>query len=155
MLTFTLTLHIIAAILWVGGMLFLTLVIVPYLNTLDDPLKRSELFGAIGRRFRLFGWGALIVLIITGPINLHLLDIPPSNILNPKFHGTSYGWPLMMKLGFVFLIVVSSLLHDFWIGPRSRTSDKFRMWARVIGRTNLVIAIVIVVFAVILRTGGV
>ena len=60
----------------------------------------------------------------------------------------------MIKLGLVALIVISSLLHDFWVGPKARTSPKFSFYAKVFGRGNLIVALLIVIFAVIIRTGG-
>ena len=48
-------LHILSAIIWIGGMLFLALVVVPTTRGLP-PSERAALFGAVGRRFRRVGW---------------------------------------------------------------------------------------------------
>lgn len=154
LLQISLLLHVLAAIFWIGGMLFLTLIIVPFLNAMKDPQDKRNVYRAIGPRYRAFAWLAIIILVTTGPLNMYLLGISPANIFNPEFHGTSYGQPLMIKLGLVFLIVLSSLLHDFWVGPKARTSPKFSFYAKVFGRGNLIVALLIVIFAVIIRTGG-
>jgi putative copper export protein len=147
--------HILAAIFWVGGMLFLTLVVAPFLKTIEDEEKRSQIYQVVGTRFRFWGWIAIAVLLITGPLNLYLMGIPPALIFDPKFHSTDYGWTLMTKLGFVFIIVISSLLHDFWFGPKARHSAGYAKLAMYMGRSNLIIALIIVVLAVFLRTGGI
>ncbi len=155
LLKISLFFHVMAAILWIGGMLFLTLVIAPFLRSLNDRKQQSILYQAVGTRYRFWGWVAIVTLLITGPVNLYLMGISPLLIFNPTFHGTDYGFALMMKLAFVFIIVASSLLHDFWIGPKARQSPKYSKIAKIAGRSNLIIAILIVIFAVFIRTGGV
>jgi putative copper export protein len=154
MLKLSLFLHIISAIFWVGGMLFLSLVIVPFLLALKDPKERSAVYRQIGPKYRTLAWISIIILLITGPVNLYLLGINPAVIFTPDFLATGYGKALLIKLILVFVLVVSSLLHDFWVGPKARTSRKFSSYARVFGRTNLILAVLIVLFAVFIRTAG-
>jgi putative copper export protein len=156
-------LHVIAAIFWVGGMLFLSLVVVPFLKTIEDEKKRSQIYQVVGTKFRFWvgtkfrfwGWIAIAILLVTGPLNLYLIGIPPGVIFDPAFHGYGYGWTLMAKLGLVFIIVVSSLVHDFWLGPRARHSARYAKLAMYLGRSNLIIALIIVALAVFLRAGGI
>lgn len=145
--------HIMAALFWVGGMLFLTLVIAPFLSTLE-PAKKSEIYKIVGTKFRFYGWIAIIILIVTGPLNLYYMGVPFSSLFDPAFHGTPYGRAVMMKLGFVVLLVLSSLFHDFYLGPKARGNRKLSRYAMIFGRSNLVVAILIVIFAVFMRTGG-
>ena len=155
LLKLALFLHVISAIFWVGGMLFLVLVIAPYLMTIQDPAAKSKIFQVVGNQFRKWGWAAIITLLVTGPVILYLLyDISPSGIFDSGLHATGFGKALAIKLTLVTLLVISSLFHDFWIGPKSRTSRNLVKWARIFGRTNLLIALFIVIFAVILRSGG-
>jgi len=62
--------------------------------------------------------------------------------------------PLAIKLALVFIIVVSSFTHDFFFGPKARNSPRYTLIAKVFGRGNLIVALFIVIFAVILRAGG-
>ena len=150
----SLFLHIVAAMFWVGGMLFLTLVIAPFLVSLKDPQKKSEIYQVVGGSFRFFGWIAIIILLVTGPINLYYLGVTPSMLIDPAFHATAYGRTVMIKLALVCLIVISSLLHDFWIGPGARKSRKYSTVAKIVGRSNLLVALLIVLMAVFMRAGG-
>ena len=154
MLKLSLFLHVISAIFWIGGMLFLSLVIVPFLLALKDPKDRNAVYRQIGPKYRTLAWIAIIILLITGPINLYLLGISPAIIFTPDFLATAYGKALLVKLILVFIIVVSSLLHDFWVGPKARESRKFSAYARIFGRANLILAVLIVLFAVFIRTAG-
>ncbi|HHL39140.1 MAG TPA: DUF4149 domain-containing protein [Deltaproteobacteria bacterium] len=154
MLNLFLFLHIMAALFWVGGMLFLTIVVAPFLLRMEDARERSAVYQEVGSRYRFWGWIAIATLLVTGPLNLYFLGVSPSLIFDASFHTTTYGKVLMAKLTFVSIIVVSSLLHDFWLGPRARSSPRFSTLARIFGRSNLALAIVIVILAVLLRTGG-
>ena len=141
--------------LWVGGMLFITLVVAPFLKTIEDEKKRSEIYQVVGKRFRSLGWVAIIVLLVTGPVNLYYMGITPSSLFSPSFYSTSYGMAIGLKISFVFLIVVTSLLHDFWLGPRARTERRYSRLALIFGRGNLIIALIIVILAIFVRAGGI
>ncbi len=154
MLKISLFLHVISAIFWIGGMMFLSLVIVPFLLALKDPKERSAVYRKIGPKYRTLAWIAIIILLITGPLNLYFMGVDPLKIFSPEFLATGYGKTLLIKLILVFIIVVSSLLHDFWVGPKARDSDKFRTYAKIFGRANLILAVLIVLFAVFVRTAG-
>jgi len=62
--------HIISAMIWVGGILFMVLVIVPLLRKKDLKDNAAILVQKVGVQFRLVGWISLILLLITGIFNL-------------------------------------------------------------------------------------
>lgn len=103
--------HLLAAVAWIGGMLFLSLVLVPELkrHLADGP--RAGLFRAVGRRFRLLVWGSIAVLLVTGPLLLR--DRVPS-LMDPS------TWPAIatLKLALVMTLLLATGLHDFWLGPK-------------------------------------
>ena len=155
MLKLALFLHIIAAIFWIGGMLFLTLVVAPFLKSIPDPREKSKIYQFVGKTYRFWGWVAIILLLVTGPIILYYLyAIPPGEIHTAIASGTGFGHALGAKLALVALIVASSLVHDFWLGPKARNSPGFSRIAKIFGRSNLIVALLIVIFAVMLRAGG-
>lgn len=69
------TLHVLAALSWLGGMFFLGLVGAPALRQVEPASLRQALFHAIGLRARTVGWIAIVILLITGPINLAYKDL--------------------------------------------------------------------------------
>lgn len=156
MLKFALFLHVASAIFWVGGMLFISLIIAPFLMSMPNPADRSKIYQVVGKKYRLYGWISIIILLVTGPIIFYKLHgLWPHAIFTPELHGTPLGRALSIKLAFVVLLLISSLLHDFWLGPKARGSKHYSTIARIFGRSNLVVAIIIVIFAVFLRAGGI
>jgi copper resistance protein D len=149
MLKITLFLHLVAAIFWIGGMLFLSLIIAPFLMTID-PNERRKVYRFVGQRYRKFAWVAIVILLITGPLNLYLMNIPFSSIISP-----SHGMAFLVKIILVAIVVIISLIHDFYIGPKARTDRRYSSYARFLGRINLFIALLVVLFAVLLRLGGI
>ncbi len=152
-LKISLFLHVIAAIFWIGGMLFLTLVVAPFLKTLELEKKR-EIYQVVGTKYRFWGWIALVILVVTGPVNLYYLGVTPDMLFDASFYTTPYGRRVLEKIGLVVVVLVSSVLHDFWFGPGARSSQSYSRIAMILGRANLLIALAIVVLAVMMRTGG-
>jgi copper resistance protein D len=64
--------HVVGALVWVGGMLFVALVLVPVARHLADADLRRRLITAIGVRFRTVGWVAVGLVILSGLGNLWL-----------------------------------------------------------------------------------
>lgn len=155
MLKLALFLHIISAIMWVGGMLFLTLVLAPFLMTIPDPSERSKIYQFVGKKYRTIGWINIILLLVTGPVILAgLYGISPGEIHAAIASGGPFGKALGVKIVLVVIIVLSSFFHDFFFGPKARNSPNYSKIAKIFGRGNLLIALLIVIFAVLIRTGG-
>lgn len=124
-----------AAITWIGGMLFIALVLVPSARRLEDPTLRTRLIQETGRRFRTIGWIALGGLVVTGLLNLWM---HPVLLSSPRFH-----W----KLGLVVLALILSAFHDFVLGPRAGApgaDPSARVRASWVARINVLVVLVIV-----------
>ncbi len=141
-------LHIVLAMLWVGGMLFLVLVLAPFIRKL--PI-RDQAFQEVGRRFSFYGTLlALLGLFITGLFNVHYI-LGFSNIFN---FSNPYTLTLWHKIALFVLIVIVSLVHDLYFGKRAVESSFHRGMARFLGLLNLILSLAVVYFAVRLRFGG-
>jgi uncharacterized membrane protein len=108
--------HILSAIVWVGGMAFLALVAVPATRALP-PAERGAILHAIGRQFRRVGWACIALLIVTGAIASGYRGLTPETF--GGFFATDFGRLLALKLGFVTVMVALTLTHDLWLGPAS------------------------------------
>ena len=157
------TVHLLAALFWLGGMFFLAIVGAPVLRELDDARLRGRLFAALGRRFRTAGWWAIGVLVVTGTFNLHFKGLLQARVLgDPSFWAGDYGTALAWKLGGVTAMIIVSAVHDFVLGPRAspdaedggRSSGGSRKAASWLARANALLGIIVVIAAVYLARGG-
>lgn len=104
-------LHLLAAVAWIGGMVFLSFVLVPILKREPFASQRGALIRAAALRFRLVVWTAIGVLLMTGPLL----------VLGKGWSfGEPGGWPatLMVKLILVTVLLMLTGVHDFFLGPR-------------------------------------
>ena len=150
-------LHIMAVVTWLGGIVFLSIVLVPALRRPEYRTILAPLVDQTGARFRRVAWIALVLLIITGGF-----------MMSWRFEGFDWGSPfgrtLGLKLLLVAVILVLSVLHDFVIGPRAtalyrenpNAEEARRLWKQAgwIGRLNLILALVVVALGIILVRGG-
>jgi copper resistance protein D len=110
--------HIMMAAIWVGGLVYTALVVVPYALG-HEPEERQRILRAFGRRFRWIGWGAVEIAVVTGLGNLTLRypSVPIPQLFNGQaFHANVAGeaaatW-LPWKLGLVGLMIVLMIFHD-------------------------------------------
>lgn len=155
------TVHVLAAMLWLGGMFFLAAVGAPVLRGLDAPV-RAQVFRLLGQRFRGVGWGAIGVLVVTGVLNLHFHGWLSARVMSdPAFWRSPLGHALAWKLASVTVMLLVSGVHDFILGPAAARlppgdprAARMRTWAGWGARANAVLGVVLVVAAVRLARGG-
>jgi len=143
--------HVIAAMFWVGGTLFFSIVLIPSLSKVALPEKQKvALISQIGLRFRVYGWFSLGVLALTGSIRLYQNGSPLS----------SYGLSLPLKLSLVVAVVLLTLAHDFFLGKKAiamsrkgQNPNSFKKVVRWIARLNLVLGLLVVLAGVFLVHG--
>jgi uncharacterized membrane protein len=156
------TIHVLAAMLWLGGMFFLGVVGAPVLRAVEPPALRQRLFQQLGMRARGLGWWAIAILLVTGTLNLYFRGwLHWSGVLgDAAFWRTSVGVVLAIKLAAVATMVVVSAVHDFVLGPLagrlpagSADAVTFRRRAALLARANALLGVVIVVAAIRLTRG--
>jgi uncharacterized membrane protein len=141
-----LALHVLCAVLWVGGMFFAYVVLRPSLSVLEPP-QRLLLHTQIFRRFFLVVWHVMPLVLLSGFAILF------------GFYGGMAGvaWTVhaMMGLGVLMAIIFLAL----FFGPSARfrrTTDRARMVANIdtvrklIG-LNLILGLITVVIAALGR----
>lgn len=143
------TLHLLGAVVWIGGMLFLGLVLTPVLRN-RSPAERAVLLNAVGQRFLKLGWTAIGVLLVTGPVlwGIRAFQMTPV---------------IVAKLILIGVILFLSLLHDFLIGPRltaqlkqgGQGEETLRLRRRVtlLARINALFAILVLILGVAISRG--
>ncbi len=157
-------LHITAATVWVGSMVFFAFVVVPVVRHPDYRARAGDLMARTGARYRVLGLTALGTLIATGTYLLIYRGVGLGELTDPAFYATSFGRTVAAKLIVVTAIVVATLVHDLAMGPRAtrllreRPDDsralRIRAAARWWGRANLLLALVVLALAVMLVRGA-
>ena len=151
-------LHVLAAVVWIGGMVFLSLVLVPVVKREPFAAQRGLLIKTAGGRFRALVWGSVFVLLATGPLLALNRNLP---LESPT------AWPsvLSVKVALVALLLALTAAHDFWLGPRlgeilrkpdasrSDRERRFAAWASWLPRISLLLALAVLAAAVALARG--
>ena len=99
--------HLTCASIWVGGSLFLGIVLAPMLGTIaESPTDRLTIMLRIGRRFNRIALPAFIILIITGIYNSRAFLLQPDLLLDSE-----YGVILLIKIIFVIVTLIIYVVH--------------------------------------------
>lgn len=140
--------HLLAAIVWVGGTVVLVFVSVPLAQRLEGP-ARGAMLRELGLRWRPIGWSALGIAIATGAWIAgleHAFDTTP----------TRFDVVLAVKGGLVGVLVAGAYLHDYVLGPglarqiREGKAQSLRPILVRIGRLNLVVTVVLPILGALL-----
>ena len=147
--------HLLAAMVWIGGMVFLSVVLVPVLKRDGAFAQYALLFRTVAYRFRAVVWGAMGILVTTGLTLAAGRSIP---LMEPS------RWPTIFaaKIGLVTLLFTLTLLHDLVVGPRVRRSlgipeaersarDRVLLrYSVLVPRISLLVALLVLLLAVVL-----
>ena len=155
-------LHILAATIWIGGMFFLVLVVVPWLRQ-GGRAGAGAFLRETGTRFRTVGWVCFGVLAVTGTFNLWIRGVRPRFFLDADWLSSSFGRTVALKLGVFTIVLAISATHDFIVGPRAATvlerdpgspeAAGLRRMASLLGRANALLALALLAIAVALVRG--
>ena len=161
---FAVWLHIVAAMVWVGGLVCFAAVLVPLSKQPAFEHLSSKLLTESGLRFRWVGWSALTVLVMTGIYILGVRGYTWGDVLSGGLWKGSFGDVLAIKLGLVGVLLVINAWHDFYVGPRAAESvraqpgsadtHRLRRSASWAARLTLILSLAVVFLAVLLIRGG-
>ena len=153
--TIFVALHVLAAVTWVGGMMFLSLVLAPLVRGRKAAPEFMALFRSAALRFRPLVWVAVVILLSTGPMLLSRRGI---RVTDPA----TWTGIVTVKLALVSLLLFLTLLHDLLLGPMvsrvgaipesQRTSGEQMVFktARWLPRVSLLLALAVVIAAAVL-----
>ena len=158
--------HVIAAVVWIGGNLILAMVIVPHFRQNLPPVQRIQILTLIGKRFEPIVWGCVLILFFTGIANIFNsvdLSSADNSLLTVPFIRT-----LGIKLLLFIILLVLTGLHSFIYGPKlSRAIEdldaeteelpanvnSIRKKMAVVSSAMGVVSLLIILAAVALRMG--
>ncbi len=152
--------HLISASIWVGGSIFLGVVLAPLLKKMSLSIEeRLELMIKVGRRFNKIALPSLVILIGTGIYNSHLVLQSPEILFS-----SSYGIFLTTKIVLVIALIVTFAVHirlfskdiEQKISARQIADmelKKLNKKGMILGETTVVISVAILFFAALMDVG--
>ncbi|MEK0320259.1 MAG: CopD family protein [Nitrosopumilus sp.] len=152
--------HLVAAAIWVGGSLFIGIVFSPLLKTMSNSLEeRIQIMIRVGRRFNKIAVPSLIILMVTGLYNSHVLLSKPELLI-----ATSYGIFLIVKILLVIALVITYAVHVRVIRKDIEEKilskqmselqiQKLRKKIIILGEITVVLSLAILFFASLLDAG--
>ncbi len=138
--------HLVAAITWIGGMLFLWLVLRPVLSSPSAGAEGLATLRRVEERFKTVRWASLLTLLVTGVYNL--IHEGGSARLE-----SSWGGVLMIKLLFVAIVMGLSGMNDFLLTTSTgQATSNPSIWQKdLLNGLILALGFLIVFIAVYLR----
>ncbi|HJU13778.1 MAG TPA: CopD family protein [Candidatus Nitrosotalea sp.] len=152
--------HLVAASIWVGGSIFIGIVLAPLLKTISDTVEgRLSIMIRVGRKFNKIAVPSLIILIVTGIYNSSNLLKQPSLILS-----TAYGQILVVKVVLVVILLITFAIHVRLIRTEiekkiesnqfsEEVVQKLRSKIITLGRITVIVSVAILLMAALLHSG--
>ncbi len=152
--------HLISASIWVGGSLFLGVVLAPILRKMSMPIEeRLEFMIKVGKKFNKIALPSLIILIGTGLYQSHL-------VLNKQeiLFDTTYGQILVVKILLVIALIITFVIHvrtfnnntERKIVAKEMTDkqlQKLNKKGMILGEVTVTLSIIILLLAAMLDVG--
>ena len=152
--------HLVAASIWVGGSIFIGIVLAPLLKTISESVEgRLSIMIRVGRKFNKIGVPSLIILIATGIYNSVGFISKPDLILS-----TNYGVVLLIKIILVVILIITFAIHVRLIRSEverkieskelsSELLQKVRSKIIMLGRITVLVSVAILLMAALLHSG--
>ena len=155
--------HVLAAVVWVGGLLFIVMVFMPVLRHPELRGDAALLIRTTGQKFKRIAWASLWVLLLTGVANLYFKTNGNLEAMKGIMGIAPYGHIVGTKILLLAIVMGLALLHDFKWGPAatramqddpdSDTARALRKKAGWVGRINLGLSLVILTLGLFLVYG--
>jgi len=152
--------HLVSASIWVGGSIFIGIVLAPLLKTISESVEeRVAIMIRVGRKFNKIAIPSLAILIGTGLYNSSNILSRPQLLLS-----TNYGIILVIKIILVISLIVMFAIHVRII--RSEIEQKIeskqmlpeivqKLRSKIIslGRIMVFVSVAILLMAALLHSG--
>lgn len=134
-------LHLVAAIVWMGGMTFMLVALRPAALEVLEPQVRARLMGAVWRRFFSAVLVAIAVLLLTGG-HMYASALKAAQSSSGGTAGVPMGWSLMMGIGTVMILLFG---HIYFAGfgkfKRALAAEQWPVAAQAAAQINRLVII--------------
>ena len=146
--------HLFAAAVWIGGMIYMNIVLMPSLAAIDPP-QRGRLVGAVAKKFTIVSWLSVVALASTGLLRTPgplLFDTasPYGRLLTVKL--LLFG--VMIAIGAVITFGFAPKLHRFAPKPGEPPAREFlaaQRGVKLLSGTNTLLGVTVLVLVTVLR----
>ncbi|WP_040507138.1 hypothetical protein [Leptospira wolbachii] len=150
--------HIFSAMIWVGGMIFYVIVVIPVIRNPELKDQKLRLLQLTALQFRNISYFVFLVFVISG---IGLLYNKGYFESNGALLTTNIGYMFLAKIGLFTILFLSSLYHDFVTGPKTfiyLESDpiqyeRYRKTSAFFGRFNLLVSVSIALLGILASRG--
>lgn len=152
--------HILSAMVWVGGMIFYVIVLIPVIRNPELKDQKLRLLQLTAIQFRNISYYIFSIFILSGTGILYLKGFFQNGI-NWELWASNIGFMFMAKIGLFTVLFLSSLYHDFVTGPKTFTYlitdpvrfERYRKTSSFFGRFNLLVSVTIAIFGIFVSRG--
>ena len=144
--------HVVGVVLWIGGVAFVTTVLIPSLKQITDAKSRLALFEQLEGKF---AFQAKLVTLLTGLSGFYMLHVMSAW---ERYQGAQYWWlHLMTFVWFIFTLVLFVLepfvLHRWFHDQAMKNSENAFVWLHRMHKILLTLSL-IAVFGAVLGSHG-
>ena len=145
MMSIALSLHLLSAVIWVGGMFFAYVCLRPVAAQLLDPPVRFTLWSRVFTRFFNFVWPAIILLIVSGH-GLISLNGGMSSVGKHVHIMLALGYLMFLLYGHLFFASFKRLKLAVAISDWEDAANRLNSMRKLIG-INLSLGLITIVVA--------
>lgn len=140
-------LHLLAAMLWVGGMFFAHAILRPSAVEVLEPPQRLPLWNRVFHRFFIWVWGAVVVLLLSGFYMIYLYG---------GFSSVPRHVHIMLALGLVMMAIYGHVFFGCYLKFRRQVaSQNWKEAGAILGKirqlvgVNIILGVLTICVAVI------
>jgi len=140
-------LHVAGVVLWIGGVAFVTTVLIPALKKLNNKEQRLQLFEQLEGKF---AFQARIVTLLTGLAGFYMVEFMQAW---DRYQSIHFWWMHLMTIIWVIFTVVLFILeplvlHRWFVQLAQKDSDHAFKWLHQMHKILLTLSMLAVLGAV-------
>ena len=139
--------HVLSVVLWIGGVAFVTTVMIPVIRKLPSPAQRLELFEQLESRFALQARVTTVLAGASGLYQVHAMGAW-SRFVDPAcwwMHLMTFVW---LAFTIVLFLLEPLFLHRWFVAAATRDSERAFRWLQSLHWVLLGISIAAIAGAV-------
>ncbi|TGM47386.1 hypothetical protein EHQ92_05550 [Leptospira biflexa] len=152
--------HILSAMIWVGGMIFYVIVVMPVIRNPKLRDQKITLLQLTALQFRKISYSLFLIFLVSGFGILYAKGYLIDGQL-VSFFTSNIGYMFLTKIFLFLFLFLPSLYHDFVSGPKtflyldqdSVQYERYRKRSGFFGRFNLLLSVSIAILGILVSRG--